>query len=139
MKDTAFNLQSLSSTMGAGGILDIFYDCWKFKIMESVRLFNAMSQLWQCTYSSSLKNGYIHPYGEFDFKKGYFYVDRVCYRVPDLISKSLSINKSLQRSLTPHLDCCPSNMFNSTKKFPKWRPIQCFLSLTKNIGENTGK
>ena len=42
-----------------------------------------------------------------------------------------------QRSLTPHLDCCPETFHDATSK-TKWRPIQCFVSLTDNLEPNTG-
>jgi hypothetical protein len=46
--------------------------------------------------------------------------------------------KPLQRSLTPHIDCCPMNMYESGKEFPRWRPIQCITALTDNIDPDTG-
>jgi hypothetical protein len=42
----------------------------------------------------------------------------------------------IQRSLTPHLDCCPHDMFSS--KSNKWRPIQAFVALTDNLEPETG-
>lgn len=50
--------------------------------------------------------------------------------------KKMKKHKSLQRSLTPHLDCCPETFFSEYKT--KWRPIQCFVSLTTNLHPNTG-
>lgn len=44
--------------------------------------------------------------------------------------------KLLQRSLTPHLDCCPHSMFSSSSR--KWRPIQAFVALTDNLEADTG-
>ena len=45
--------------------------------------------------------------------------------------------RPLQRSLTPHFDCCPETYHDASTK-NKWRPIQCFVSLTDNIQPNTG-
>jgi len=45
--------------------------------------------------------------------------------------------KPIQRSLTPHFDCCPEKYHDTSKK-NKWRPIQCFVSLTTNLHPNTG-
>lgn len=44
---------------------------------------------------------------------------------------------AIQRSLTPHLDCCPDDFYSKHGK-SKWRPIQCFVSLTDNLESNTG-
>eukprot|EP00977_Amphora_coffeiformis_P018602 scaffold6596_cov161-Amphora_coffeaeformis.AAC.19 len=93
-----------------------------------------------------------HPYGPFDPDHGgYAYIDRFCYRIPTALSdtigpqqqssssdaKSSKKNKTLQRSLTPHLDCCPDTFATAAGK-TKWRPIQCFISLTDNLEPNTG-
>ena len=45
--------------------------------------------------------------------------------------------RPIQRSLTPHFDCCPEKYHDATNK-NKWRPIQCFVSLTENLQPNTG-
>lgn len=100
----------------------------------------------------------FHPFGQFDLNKGYIYIDRIGYRIPTAMAEEIggkiqsdqdekelnkSSNKSkrkkntaIQRSLTPHLDCCPDT-YNSSDK-SKWRPIQCFVSLTDNLKPNTG-
>ncbi|RHY31294.1 hypothetical protein DYB32_003632 [Aphanomyces invadans] len=74
------------------------------------------------------------------------YINRVCYRVPDAIATlprdeegaSKKKKKALQRSLTPHIDCCPTNLYESGKAFPRWRPIQCITVLTPNLDPSTG-
>lgn len=67
------------------------------------------------------------------------YIDRVCFRVPEIISQKFRVKKkSLHRSLTPHLDCCPHKLYTSEKEFPKWRPIQAFISLTDTLKINEG-
>lgn len=45
--------------------------------------------------------------------------------------------RPIQRSLTPHLDCCPESYMSAEKK-KKFRPIQCMVSLTDNLLPNTG-
>lgn len=90
--------------------------------------------------SSSRRFLYQHPYGPFHSRQGYMYIDRVCFRLPDAISSELGTSKKrpLQRSLTPHLDCCPHNLYKSEKLHPKWRPIQAFLALTDAYNPNEG-
>lgn len=80
------------------------------------------------------------------------YVNRVCYRVPDALSRlhggdsdEAAATKTkkkkarpMQRSLTPHLDCCPAHPFESDKAVPRWRPIQCITVLTDNLAPDTG-
>ena len=82
------------------------------------------------------------------------YIDRIGFRIPtDLAtrignevtkqsanentSKKSSRSRPIQRSLTPHFDCCPETYDDATNK-SKWRPIQCFVSLTENLHPNTG-
>lgn len=97
-----------------------------------------------------------HPFGDFDCDKGYAYIDRIGYRLPTTMSEQigqsiqqqqieqgLKVKKkkksrsAIQRSLTPHLDCCPDTIHSIEQK-SKWRPIQCFVSLTDNLQPNTG-
>lgn len=140
--ESAKALQGLSSTNGSGGVLDIFYEDWKLAIATKANIFHMTTQLWQVAYC--LESKPHHPYGEFDSKQGYAYIDRICYRLPTELSEQLGngINRqrkkrsrAIQRSLTPHLDCCPEKMYENVAK---WRPIQCFVSLTDNVEANTG-
>ncbi|CAH0487985.1 unnamed protein product [Peronospora farinosa] len=137
--ETGDNLKKLSSTGGAGGILDLFYPSWRLKVAEHENIFAAMTDLWQATYAHN-HSDFQHPFGNFDGKRGYMYINRVCYRVPDTISKKFAAKKSrpMQRSLTPHWDCCPTKMFRFDKSTPRWRPIQCITVLTSNTEPNTG-
>ena len=159
-EESALEFEKLSSTNGSGGVLDIFHDDWKLKLIAThPKLFSITQQLWKAAYNcggqskESLPEDQRfqwHPYGgDVDFEnKGYAYIDRVGYRLPtelaqewgDRIHKRNNIKKkkklrSIQRSLTPHLDCCPENLYENTNK---WRPIQCFVSLTDNLEANTG-
>ncbi|GMF23730.1 unnamed protein product [Phytophthora lilii] len=137
--ETGDNLKKLSSTGGAGGILDLFYPSWRLKVAEHEKVFAAMTDLWEATYAHNHPD-FQHPFGDFDGKRGYMYINRVCYRVPDAISKKFAAKKSrpMQRSLTPHWDCCPTKLFDSGKDIPRWRPIQCITVLTDNTEPNTG-
>mmetsp|Transcript_6236 Transcript_6236/g.9100 ORF Transcript_6236/g.9100 Transcript_6236/m.9100 type:complete len:405 (-) Transcript_6236:1056-2270(-) len=109
-----------------------------------------------------------HPYGAFDCNRGYMYIDRIGFRLPSKLADSIgerqrsnnnseaapnatTINsdtlskrqkkkkksRAIQRSLTPHFDLCPETYQDATNK-NKWRPIQCFVSLTDNLLPNTG-
>jgi len=152
LSSTGHKLQTLSSTNGSGGVLDLFYPEWKMKLASNPRLFNATSQLWEAAYChngeslDALDDEFTfkwHPYGPFDCTRGYMYIDRIGYRIPTSLAKQLGSDisvtkksKPIQRSLTPHLDCCPDNFFSAEAS--KWRPIQCFVSLTDNLEANTG-
>lgn len=135
LSSTASALKDLSSTHGSGGILDIFYEEWKLKLNEHPAVVRAIQSLWATTFANideSSQGVYSHPFGPFDPYQGYMYIDRVCFRVPTPVSAihGESKKKQLQRSLTPHLDCCPHNMYG---KGTKWRPIQAFICLTDTL------
>lgn len=102
-----------------------------------------------------------HPYGAFDCHKGYAFIDRIGFRLPTKVSEELGFasandednqqgngtsskktkkkkrSLALQRCLTPHLDCCPDNMWDTASK-QKWRPIQCLVSLSDTLEANHG-
>ena len=152
LEATGHNLAKLSSTNGSGGVLDLFYDDWKMVIASHPRLFRATTQLWDAAYchhgetKEEIPDEEMfkwHPYGPFDCNRGFMYIDRVGYRLPTDLAEKLGNrsnpgkkSKAIQRSLTPHLDCCPDT-FNSPDN-TKWRPIQCFVSLTTNLEPSTG-
>jgi hypothetical protein len=139
LEGTGHNLKKLSSTGGAGGILDLFYPSWRLKVAENAKVFSAMTDLWSASYACNHPD-FQHPFGDFKGKQGFMYINRVCYRVPDAIAKLHAAKKSrpMQRSLTPHVDCCPTSLFDSGKDVPRWRPIQCITALTSNTEANTG-
>ena len=142
---TGRNVSNLSSTNGAGGILDIFYAPWKFQLMQNPKILNIIQSLWQLTYCSN-HSSFFSPFGVFDYTKAIMYIDRVCFRLPDNVVDSFGGGKKqkIQRSLTPHLDCCPQDVCSFKKssdvaeKMNKWRPIQCFIALTDTINPNEG-
>lgn len=144
LSSTAPMIGGLSSTSGAGGILDIFYGEWKLKLNENIKIINAIADLWRVTYCSS-SPFFEHCFGRFDPNRPLMYIDRVCFRLPDehLPSGPKKRNK-LQRSLTPHLDCCPHEVAQSFRtgacpiSMRKWRPIQAFVALTDTVDADEG-
>jgi hypothetical protein len=166
LEETGHNLTKASSTNGAGGVLDIFYPEWKMGIATNERLFRMTCQLWKEAYCNGEKEEDVrwHPYGTFDCNRGYMYIDRIGFRLPTKLAESIGERRQLlnedttnatitidsnakkkkktkpraiQRSLTPHFDLCPETYHDGTNK-NKWRPIQCFVSLTDNLLPNTG-
>jgi len=165
LKSTGHNLVKLSSTNGSGGVLDLFYPSFKLDIGTKESLFYATCELWECCFRNDkheqqgmneIEDCMEHPFESFPCDRGYMYIDRIGFRLPTQMAEEIGqrINDdqsqrmvcskkkkrtklAIQRSLTPHLDCCPET-FNTTYKKSKWRPIQCFVSLTDNIEPNTG-
>ena len=168
LEETGHNLTNASSTNGAGGVLDIFYPDWKMSIATNEQLFRMTCQLWKESYCNGETKEDVrwHPYGTFDCSRGYMYIDRIGFRLPSKLAESIgerqlsnkevpttdatTINnasttrkekkkrsRAIQRSLTPHFDLCPETYQDVTNK-NKWRPIQCFVSLTDNLLPNTG-
>ena len=163
LNETGHHLVKLSSTNGSGGVLDLFYPNFKLDFATNERLFKATCELWSACYRHDDTGDNViewmnHPFENFDCSKGYTYIDRIGFRLPTHlaeeigmdIKKNQNVNLSsskkksarkrskmaIQRSLTPHLDCCPDTIDSVNKS--KWRPIQCFISLTDNMEPNTG-
>ena len=103
LMETAGNLSLLSSTGGAGGVLDIFYSHFKLRIYENAKIAACLSDLWAATFAAptptvaedddevedaagaGASGGKLfrdHEFGAFDARKAYAAVDRVCFRVP---------------------------------------------------------
>jgi hypothetical protein len=157
---TGTNLTKLSSTNGSGGVLDLIYEDWKLDVALNEKLFQVTTLLWQAAFCHEGESrvdviGHSehfkwHPFGKFDCNRGYVYLDRVGFRLPTIMAEQLgnqlqagSPKKAtkrkhypMQRSLTPHLDCCPETFLSPDKT--KWRPIQCMVSLTDSLEANTG-
>jgi hypothetical protein len=133
---TTKNLLDLSSTNGSGGVLDIFYQPFQLTISSHPKLWDITSQLWAAAYTAD-QIGPTHPYGPFDPTKGYMYLDRIGYRLPTVLAQAVGSKKRpIQRSLTPHLDCCPETLYSN--EATKYRPIQCFVSLSDTLLPNHG-
>ena len=92
--------------------------------MEDTR--SSRSQLWS------------HPY-EIIENRPLAHIDRIGCRFPDSIVDSGDIRRPFQRGLAPHMDCCPKDIYGGgNKEFPRWRPIQCLLSLTSTTEKSEG-
>lgn len=107
---------------------------------------------------------FSHSFGPFNCEQGYMYIDRICYRLPQNVIDSVSVSaaatveqaetndsagaaagmsrrkakrRMLQRSLGPHLDCCPHRMYDASS-MRKWRPIQAFVALSDSLNSDEG-
>ena len=56
LKETAENLNKLSTTGGAGGIIDLFYEPWRLELATNPKIFNIVTQLWSNTYGKYQSN-----------------------------------------------------------------------------------
>ena len=109
-------------------MLDLFYDRWiELDLTLATPLYaDAYRDLFEATYGTNA-GLWAHPYGAVATEGLWAHVDRVGVRVPDAAGKK----RALQRSLTPHLDCCPDRLHaGGGKRWPRWRlAFQCFLAL----------
>lgn len=123
----------------------MFYDDWKLKVNENRAILAIMQSLWAHSYCSEIP-WFRHCFEIFCPQKALMYIDRVCFRLPERIGKQLGKKKrgQIQRSLTPHLDCCPQDVVSSLSSgeaptnLSKWRPIQAFVALTDTTDPNEG-
>ncbi len=146
--ETAQSIRHLSSTGGAGGVLDVFYSPFKLKVAFNLYFAEAYADLLRWTYGSYVGNGmdddslWSHPHGSLDSSPlPYVQINRIGCRLPDTINiqSGTSRRTRLQRCLSPHLDCCPTNLHGGGgKRWPCWRPIQCLLALTSTLESNQG-
>ncbi|MES1908446.1 MAG: hypothetical protein MHM6MM_001382 [Cercozoa sp. M6MM] len=145
-------MRALSSTKGAGGVLDVFYQPFQLRLQLSRRLFSILSQLWRHTYAlgrhitfdhagdrrggenGAVEELFAHPFGQMDASRGIAYLDRICVRLPDTALPSGK--RPMQRGLAPHLDCAGNALYKEDAQ--RWRPIQCFVPLTPNSEADTG-
>ena len=82
LMETAGGLSKVSSTGGAGGILDIFYANWKLSLNEHPVIVAAYTALLGATYASPTPSDlWKHPFGPFSAENLYMYIDRCCFRV----------------------------------------------------------
>ena len=139
LENTSNRLKILSSTNGAGGVLDLFYPRWKIAAtLENQKYYKAASDLIRSTYGTN-SGIWEHPFGPLNPDTPiYAHVDRIGYRLPDVYNTK-SGSRRVQRALAPHLDCCPSSLYGGGgKEFPRWRPIQSMICLTETKEANQG-
>ena len=88
---TAGTLSTISSTGGAGGILDIFYADWKLALNEHPRVVSAFITLLRATYASPTPSPlWSHPFGSFRADEVFMYIDRCCFRVRNIATNPWS-------------------------------------------------
>ena len=100
----------------------IMYSKWKMNVCLHEKVYNMMKELIMATCG---KPGFEHPFGPFDDLLAL--IDRVCWRLPDIIRS--------EGGLSLHLDRNPSDPYGSLKCF---RPIQAFVTLTDHYGAEYG-
>lgn len=101
----------------------ILYECFQ----EDPRFFNIMSTLWKHTFAAGIK-GFESYFSGFSPSQGYFYIDRVCYRLPDE-------DTTKHGGLFLHTDCDPRCPGDDPSK---WRPIQATVTLTDALTPTSG-
>ena len=101
----------------------IRYSKWKMDICLHDNIYHTMKQLILATYGG--EKGFEHPFGRFDDILAL--IDRVCWRLPDIIRN--------EGGLSLHLDRNPSDPYGSLNYF---RPIQAFVTLTDHYGSEYG-
>lgn len=139
LERTGVALRALSTTGGAGGVIDLYYPHWKLRVAEHEKVFRAVSQVWEATYAQGDKEGWEHPHGAFDPRRGFAYLDRFGYRVPDRVSEHHGERRrrTMQRGLAPHWDCCPADLYGAPAE-GRWRPVQAMVPLTDTLEPNRG-
>jgi len=114
-------------------------------VLETTRYAEIMSRLLRGTYGADAGDPlWAHPHGALE-DGVWAHVDRVGFRVaddddhhnepPQPPPERRRRRRPAQRSLTPHLDCCPDAMHRSPHR---WRPIQCLLALSGGLGPDEG-
>mmetsp|Transcript_12413 Transcript_12413/g.29099 ORF Transcript_12413/g.29099 Transcript_12413/m.29099 type:complete len:337 (+) Transcript_12413:189-1199(+) len=132
---------------GVGGIVEMYYQEWKLALHQHPKLFGTVAALWNATYASGKTPGYETPLGSFDPSRGYIYIDRAGFRIPDRIIQMYPVEdraQPLQFGVHPHFDCDPLALWGAaaraetTGMAPRWRPLQAFVSLTDSLIGNEG-
>jgi hypothetical protein len=112
--------------------MTMYYSKWK---LQNIQLHEKAV----CTYQDLFKRtwgpgdiaDFKHPFGYSDERNVRVMTDRVCYRMPDCISKEGGLALHLDRNpLDPYLE--------HSGGIDKWRPIQGFMSLTDHYDGGQG-
>jgi hypothetical protein len=118
--------QELQLVPRFGGHSQVFYPSWKLKIQEDSRFFGIMSEIWKHTFAPGIP-GFESYFSGFNPNQGFFYIDRVNYRLPDSLVA--------QGGLGLHVDCDPRDPLGDPSK---WRPIQASVVLTDCLDATSG-
>lgn len=110
-----------------GEASNIFYNKWKLKINLNEKIYHYAKDLLVNTFGIKRDN-FDHPYNKFNDITAY--IDRVCYRTPDIIRS--------ESGLSMHIDRNPTDPYLSKGNLKKWRPIQALLTLTDHYGSECG-
>ena len=147
LPSTASSLSCLSSTNGAGAVLDVFYQPFQLSLLSNPKVLSTYLSLLHGTFAAKPPNPLFpmpRPYTSTSSRNVFMYCDRVGYRLPDALNINTATatatgskkKRKIQRSLTPHLDCCPQTFHG--EKESKWRPIQGLVALTDTLVKNEG-
>ena len=106
---------------------EVRFSKWKLDVHAHPSVFQAMSDVHKCTFSSGEEPGFEHPFGSYDSQNLLMFCDAVAYRMPDHIQ--------CEGGLGLHIDRNPLNPYTH---IPFFRPIQGFVALTDHLGSDSG-
>lgn len=89
-------------------------------------MFGIMSTVFKHTFAEGIP-GFESSFAGFNPLKGYSYIDRLAYRLPDSVAS--------QGGLGLHVDCNPLQPCDDPAK---WRPIQASVALTDCLTPSSG-
>ena len=134
LQKTKMGLKNLSSTNGAGGVLDLFYERWKMRITLENKAYAAIcKELYASTYASydavgAAQDGedpdsedsslWSHPYGNFDpMAEGIWaHIDRIGFRVPDAVAELTEGNDDSGPKAKFYLKALPTNQKRAKRR-----------------------
>lgn len=112
-----------------GNAASIFYARWKLNVHMHERVYALCRDLLVATFGSGKRPLYEHPFGAFEDVIAF--IDRVCYRLPDVVRE--------EGGLELHIDRNPTDPYLLRGGgLKKWRPIQALLTLTDHFGSESG-
>lgn len=114
----------------------IFYPKWKLlDIHLDSRVSTLATDLLVATYGSGVDKNFSHPFGS--FSSVLVYIDRVCWRLPDVINEEGGLGLHLDRNpVDPYL--WRAKVKGKETGLTKWRPIQSFVCLTDHFDGESG-
>eukprot|EP00475_Leptophrys_vorax_P007861 TRINITY_DN1499_c0_g2_i1.p1 TRINITY_DN1499_c0_g2~~TRINITY_DN1499_c0_g2_i1.p1 ORF type:complete len:351 (+),score=84.06 TRINITY_DN1499_c0_g2_i1:632-1684(+) len=131
-------IDNLTDKEVKGGIVHVYWAQAQLKVMQHPKIVAAITDLYAKTFSAQEEEVFEHSHGDFNPHRAYWYADRACYRLPDMLYDMSTKSRRIYGS-GPHVDVNPWEMKrNSGLNKVKWRPIQGFLALTPNLEPSTG-